>query len=350
INKDHLSAHLRSVFYYSVFFPIVEILSALSIGLVIWYGGEAIISDKEVTLGELVAFILYIHMMFRPIRQLADRFNILQMGIVGSERVFKVLDTEDFISDNGKKELDTIEGNVEYRNVQFAYKDEDWVLNNLSFKIEKGKHLALVGRTGSGKTSIINILNRFYEIQEGEILIDGINITDFSLRNLRKHTAIVQQEVHLFSSTIMENIILFDEDIKEYDVINSAKEIGIHDFIMSLPGGYNYVVGERGITLSTGQRQLISFLRVYLRNPKILILDEATSSIDSHTEEILQTALNKLSEGRTTIVIAHRLSTIINSDKILLLENGKVLEEGTHSELLKKGGKYSEMYITQISD
>ena len=350
INKDHLSAHLRSVFYYSVFFPIVEILSALSIGLVIWYGGEAIISGKEVTLGELVAFILYIHMMFRPIRQLADRFNILQMGIVGSERVFKVLDTEDFISDNGKKELDTIEGNVEYRNVQFAYKDEDWVLNNLSFKIEKGKHLALVGRTGSGKTSIINILNRFYEIQEGEILIDGINITDFSLRNLRKHIVVVQQEVHLFSSTIMENIILFDKDIKEDDVINSAKEIGIHDFIMSLPGGYSYVVGERGITLSTGQRQLISFLRVYLRNPEILILDEATSSIDSHTEEILQTALKKLSEGRTTIVIAHRLSTIINSDKILLLEDGMVLEEGTHAELLEKGGKYSEMYITQISD
>ena len=289
-------------------------------------------------------------MMFRPIRQLADRFNILQMGIVGSERVFKVLDTEDFIADNGKKELDKIEGNVEYRNVQFAYKDEDWVLNNLSFKIEKGKHLALVGRTGSGKTSIINILNRFYEIQEGEILIDGINITDFSLRNLRKHIVVVQQEVHLFSSTIMENIILFDKDIKEDDVINSAKEIGIHDFIMSLPGGYSYVVGERGITLSTGQRQLISFLRVYLRNPEILILDEATSSIDSHTEEILQTALKKLSEGRTTIVIAHRLSTIINSDKILLLEDGMVLEEGTHAELLEKGGKYSEMYITQISD
>ena len=350
INKDHLSAHLKSVFYYSVFFPVVEILSALSIGLVIWYGGEAIISGKEVTLGELVAFILYIHMMFRPIRQLADRFNILQMGIVGSERVFKVLDTEDFIADNGKKELDTIQGNVEYRNVKFSYKDEDWVLKNLSFKIEKGKNLALVGRTGAGKTSVINILNRFYDIQEGEILIDGINITDFSLKNLRKHTAIVQQEVHLFSSTIMENIILFDEGINEDDVINSAKEIGIHDFIMSLPGGYNYVVGERGITLSTGQRQLISFLRVYLRNPKILILDEATSSIDSHTEEILQTALKKLSEGRTTIVIAHRLSTIINSDKILLLENGKVLEEGTHSELLKKGGKYSEMYITQISD
>jgi len=350
INNSHLSAHLRSVFYYSVFFPLVEIFSALSIGLIIWYGGEAIISGKEVTLGELVAFILYIHMMFRPIRQLADRFNVLQMGIVGSERVFKVLDTKDFITDNGTIEKENIGGDVEYKDVRFSYKNEDWVLKGLSFKIEKGKTLALVGRTGAGKTSIINILNRFYEIQSGDILIDGIDIREFKLKNLRKHIAVVQQEVHLFSSSIMENIILFDKNIKENDVVSAAKEIGIHDFIMSLPNNYNYRVGERGITLSTGQRQLISFLRVYLRNPKILILDEATSSIDSHTEEILQDAMNKLSEGRTTIIIAHRLSTIINSDKILLLENGKVLEEGTHSELLKRKGKYSEMYQTQISE
>ena len=350
INNDHLSANLKSVFYYSVFFPVVEILSALSIGLVIWYGGEAIISGKEVTLGELVAFILYIHMMFRPIRQLADRFNILQMGIVGSERVFKVLDTDDCILDRGKKEFQTIQGNLEYRNVHFAYKDRDWVLNKLSFKIEKGKKLALVGRTGSGKTSIINILNRFYDIQRGKILVDGINITEFSLSNLRKHIAVVQQEVHLFSSTIMENIILFDKDINEEAVINAAKEIGVHDFIMSLPEGYYYVVGERGVTLSTGQRQLIAFLRVYLRDPQILVLDEATSSIDSATEEILQTSLEKLSQGRTTIVIAHRLSTIINSDKILLLSEGRVLEEGTHLELINLEGKYFEMYVTQNAD
>jgi len=350
INNSHLSAHLRSVFYYSVFFPLVEIFSALSIGLIIWYGGEAIISGKEVSLGELVAFILYIHMMFRPIRQLADRFNVLQMGIVGSERVFKVLDTKDFIADNGTIEIEKIGGDVEYKDVKFSYKKEDWVLMGLSFIVEKGKKLALVGRTGAGKTSIINILNRFYEIQSGSILIDGLDIREFKLKNLRKHIAVVQQEVHLFSSSIMENIILFDQNIKENDVVLAAKEIGIHDFIMSLPNNYNYRVGERGITLSTGQRQLISFLRVYLRNPKILILDEATSSIDSHTEEILQAAMNKLSEGRTTIIIAHRLSTIINSDKILLLENGKVLEEGTHSELLKRKGKYSEMYQTQISE
>ena len=350
INKSHLSAHLKSVFYYSVFFPVVEILSALSIGMIIWYGGEAIISGEEVTLGELVAFILYIHMMFRPIRQLADRFNVLQMGIVGSERVFKVLDTKDFITDEGSVEKENIVGEIEYKNVKFAYKKEDWVLNGLSFKIEKGKNLALVGRTGAGKTSIINILNRFYEIQKGEIFIDGVEIRDFKLSNLRKHIAVVQQEVHLFSSSIMENIILFDENIKEQSVINAAKEIGIHNFIMSLPGGYSYVVGERGVTLSTGQRQLISFLRVYLRNPKILILDEATSSIDSHTEQILQNALEKISEGRTTIVIAHRLSTIVNSDKILLLENGKVLEEGSHSKLMNENGEYAKMYNTQISD
>ena len=347
INKNHLKAHLRSVFYYSVFFPIVEILSALSIGLIIWYGGESIISGKEVTLGELVAFILYIHMMFRPIRQLADRFNILQMGIVGSERVFKVLDTKDFIKDNGSVVKDKIEGTVKYKNVKFSYNDGKWVLNGISFSIEKGKKLALVGRTGSGKTSIINILNRFYEIQSGSITIDGINVEKFKLDNLRKHIAVVQQEVHLFSSSIMQNIILFDENISEFDVVKASKEIGIHDFILTLPGGYDYIVGERGVTLSTGQRQLISFLRVYLRNPQILILDEATSSIDSYTEQILQSALKKISEGRTTIVIAHRLSTVIDSDKILLLKNGTVLEEGNHSELIKLNGEYKKMYVTQ---
>ena len=349
INSKHLNAHLRSVFYYSVFFPIVEILSALSIGLIIWYGGEAIISGNDITLGELIAFILYIYMMFRPIRQLADRFNVLQMGIVGSERVFKVLDTKDFISDNGLLKKKKIKGVIEYKNVKFAYNDNNWVLNDISFTIKEGEKLALVGNTGSGKTSIINILNRFYEIQSGFINIDGINIKEYKLENLRKHIAVVQQEVHLFSSSILENIILFDKDITKENVFEAAKEIGIHDFILSLPGGYSYVVGERGVTLSTGQRQLISFLRVYLRNPKILILDEATSSIDSHTEHILQSSLNKISEGRTTIIIAHRLSTIVNSDKILLLKNGEVLEEGNHNDLLKLKGEYHKMYNNQLS-
>ena len=348
INKNHLKANLKSVFYYAVFFPIVEILSALSIGIIIWYGGESIVSGQEVTLGELVAFILYIYMMFRPIRQLADRFNILQMGIVGSERVFKILDTKEFINDEGILEKENIDGELEYKDVNFAYKKDNWVLKNLSFNIKEGESLALVGRTGSGKTSIVNVLNRFYEIQSGEIKIDGVNICDFTLDNLRKHISVVQQEVHLFSSSIMENIILHDEEISKEDVITAAKEIGIHDFIMNLPESYQYIVGERGITLSTGQRQLIAFLRVYLRNPKILILDEATSSIDSYTESILQTALQKISQGRTTIVIAHRLSTIINSDKILLLDNGIIKEQGSHQQLMERKGMYKMMYEMQL--
>ena len=349
INNNHLDANLKSVFYYSVFFPIVEILSALSVGAVVWYGGLSILSHQGVTQGEIFAFILYIYMMFRPIRQLADRFNILQMGIVGSERVFKILDTKEFIQDSGKVKNIDLKGRVEYKNVDFAYKDDDWVLRDISFTIDQGKKLALVGKTGSGKTSIINILNRFYEFQHGEIIIDNIHIHDFQLSYLRENIAVVQQEVHLFSSSIIDNVILFDKNISYDDVINAAKEIGVHDFIMSLPGGYQYVVGERGITLSTGQRQLISFLRVFLRNPRILILDEATSSIDSHTESILQIALNKISEGRTTIVIAHRLSTIINSDKILLLEDGNILEEGTHHELINQDSKYKQMYDSQFS-
>ena len=349
INNNHLDANLKSVFYYSVFFPIVEILSALSVGAVVWYGGLSILSHQGVTQGEIFAFILYIYMMFRPIRQLADRFNILQMGIVGSERVFKILDTKEFIQDSGKVKNIDIKGRVEYKNVDFAYKDDDWVLRDISFTIDQGKKLALVGKTGSGKTSIINILNRFYEFQHGEIIIDNIHIHDFQLSYLRENIAVVQQEVHLFSSSIIDNVILFDKNISYDDVINAAKEIGVHDFIMSLPGGYQYIVGERGITLSTGQRQLISFLRVFLRNPRILILDEATSSIDSHTESILQIALNKISEGRTTIVIAHRLSTIINSDKILLLEDGNILEEGTHHELINQDSKYKQMYDSQFS-
>lgn len=349
INNNHLDANLKSVFYYSVFFPIVEILSALSVGVVVWYGGLSILSNQGVTQGEIFAFILYIYMMFRPIRQLADRFNILQMGIVGSERVFKILDTKEFIQDSGKVKNIDLKGRVEYKNVDFAYKGDDWVLRDISFTIDQGKKLALVGKTGSGKTSIINILNRFYEFQHGEIIIDNIHIHDFQLSYLRENIAVVQQEVHLFSSSIIDNVILFDKNISYDDVINAAKEIGVHDFIMSLPGGYQYIVGERGITLSTGQRQLISFLRVFLRNPRILILDEATSSIDSHTESILQIALNKISEGRTTIVIAHRLSTIINSDKILLLEDGNILEEGTHHELINQDSKYKQMYDSQFS-
>ena len=350
INKSHRDAHLRSIFYYAVFFPIVEVLSAMSIGLIVWYGGQGILSGKDITVGELIAFILFIHMMFRPIRQLADRFNILQMGIVGSERVFKVLDTDEKITDLGGNLLEFMNGTISFKDVDFSYKPDERVLNGLTFEIKAGKMLALVGRTGAGKTSVISVLNRFYEIQKGEITIDGVNIDNVQLANLRKNIALVQQEVFLFSDSIMNNITLFNSEISRDKIIAAAKEIGVHNFIETLPNTYDYVVGERGVTLSAGQRQLIAFLRVYVRNPKILILDEATSSIDTSTEEMLQNALSKLSENRTTIVIAHRLSTIVKSDKILHLKNGSVLEEGTHKQLLQSGGDYAEMYNLQESN
>ena len=350
INRSHRDAHLRSIFYYAVFFPIVEVLSAMSIGLIVWYGGQGILSGKDITVGELIAFILFIHMMFRPIRQLADRFNILQMGIVGSERVFKVLDKVEKITDSGKNTLESVEGSISFNDVNFSYKKDELVLRNLNFEIKAGKMLALVGRTGAGKTSIISVLNRFYEIQKGIISIDGINIDTVKLSSLRKNIALVQQEVFLFSDSILNNITLFDTDITKVKIIEAAKEIGVHSFIETLPNTYDYVVGERGVTLSAGQRQLIAFLRVYVRNPKILILDEATSSIDTATEQLLQNALEKLSKNRTTIVIAHRLSTIIKADKILHLKNGSVHEEGTHEFLLKSGGAYAEMYSLQESD
>jgi ATP-binding cassette subfamily B protein len=350
INKKHTDANIKGIFYYAVFFPVVEVLSAMSIGLIVWYGGQGIVDGKDITIGELVAFILFIHMMFRPIRQLADRFNILQMGIVGSERVFKVLDTHEKIINNGTQNLNNIQGAIAFSNVHFSYKDDEWVLKGLSFKIETGKMLALVGRTGAGKTSIVSVLNRFYEINSGTISIDGVNVNDVLLSSLRKNIAMVQQEVFLFSDSILNNITLFDSSISRQTVVASAKEIGVDDFINSLPNNYDYVVGERGVTLSSGQRQLIAFLRVYVRNPKILILDEATASIDTATEELLQSALEKLSKNRTTIVIAHRLSTIVNADKILHLKNGKVLEEGTHLELLEKKGDYSQMYRSQSDE
>ncbi len=347
INKEHRDAHLRSIFYYAVFFPVVEVLSAMSIGLIVWYGGHGILEGKSITVGELIAFILFVHMMFRPIRQLADRFNILQMGIVGSERVFKVLDTEEKIIDNGIKTFTDLKGSIAFSDVDFAYKKGEWVLKDLSFNIDAGNMLALVGRTGAGKTSIVSVLNRFYDINSGAITIDGINVKDIALANLRKNIALVQQEVFLFSDSILNNITLFDATVSRETVVAAAKEIGVDEFINSLPGNYDYVVGERGVTLSAGQRQLIAFLRVYIRDPKILILDEATASIDTATEELLQLALEKLSTNRTTIVIAHRLSTIVNADKILHLKNGNVLEEGTHQELLKFKDAYSEMFSKQ---
>ena len=347
INSEHRDAHLRSIFYYAVFFPVVEVLSAVSIGLVVWYGGQGIISGKEITIGEIIAFIIYIQMMFRPIRQLADRFNILQMGIVGSERVFRVIDTDEKIENDGNMEVSDLAGDISFENVWFRYKKDQWILKDLSFSIKSGNFLALVGHTGAGKSSIIRILNRFYEIEKGNIKIDNISIKNLTLESLRNNIALVQQEVFLFSDSIFNNISLYEENISEELIIRSSKEIGIYDFIMSLPNGFNYVVGERGVTLSSGQRQLIAFLRVYVRNPKILILDEATASIDSSTEKLIQNALDKLSKNRTTIVIAHRLSTIVKADKILLLEEGKIKEQATHKSLLELNGEYTKMYNHQ---
>tara|TARA_B100000767_G_scaffold52310_1_gene47770 strand:- start:65 stop:1825 length:1761 start_codon:yes stop_codon:yes gene_type:complete len=349
INVLHRDAHLRSIFYYAVFFPIVEVLSAASIGLIVWYGGQNILTENTITPGEIIAFILFIHMMFRPIRQLADRFNVLQMGIVGSERVFKILDTDEKINDKGTRKLEEINGTISFSNVWFAYKDKQWVLKDLTFDIGAGKMLALVGQTGSGKSSIIRVLNRFYEINKGKITLDGVSVDEISINSLRKNIALVQQEVFLFSDSLLNNITLYDNSISKESIVNAAKEIGIHDFISSLPGCYDYKVGERGVTLSSGQRQLIAFLRVYLRDPKILILDEATASIDSETEALIQNALGKLSENRTTIVIAHRLSTIVQADKIILLKEGDILEQGSHASLIKENGYYSKMYKNQSS-
>tara|TARA_E500000331_G_C17266911_1_gene717527 strand:- start:1678 stop:3438 length:1761 start_codon:yes stop_codon:yes gene_type:complete len=347
INKSHQDAHIRSILYYSIFFPVVEILSASSIGLIIWWGGSAILSGNEVTFGELVAFILYIHMLFRPIRQLADRFNILQMGIVGSERVFRILDADQKIEDKGKSVLENVKGEICFQDVFFAYNKNQWVLKNINFEIQAGKTLALVGETGAGKTSVTNVLNRFYDIQKGAIYVDDKSIKEVKISSLREQIAFVPQEVFLFSDTIFNNITLYDEHISIFQLKEAAKEIGIDDFISSLPGGYHYTVGERGVTLSTGQRQLIAFLRVYVRNPKILILDEATSSIDTETEQLLQIALEKIAVNRTLIVIAHRLSTIRNANKILLFKDGKILEHGSHKELMLQKGIYQKMYSTQ---
>ena len=347
INKAHQDAHIRSILYYSIFFPLVEILSASSIGLIIWWGGSAILSGQDITFGELVAFILYIHMLFRPIRQLADRFNILQMGIVGSERVFKILDTDQKIKDNSDFVLEKVKGDISFKDVFFAYNKEQWVLKGINFDIEAGKTLALVGETGAGKTSVTNVLNRFYDIQKGSINIDSHSIQEVKLSSLREQIAFVQQEVFLFSDSIFNNITLYDEHISIQKVEEAAKNIGIHRFIKSLPGGYDYSVGERGVTLSTGQRQLIAFLRVYVRNPRILILDEATSSIDTETEQLLQNALEKLAENRTLIIIAHRLSTIRNANKILLFKNGEIAEQGSHNDLMSQKGIYQKMYSTQ---
>lgn len=349
INKNHRDANIKTVWAYSVFFPVVEILSAASIALMVWYGFKEVIV-QHTTPGVIFSFILFIYMLYRPIRQLADRFNTLQMGMVSSERVFKLLDTNSSIENNGTQTAKELIGNIEFKNVWFAYNNEDWVLKDISFNIKKGEALALVGATGTGKSSIINLIGRYYEINKGEILIDGINIKDIELNLLRKHISVVLQDVFLFSDTIYNNITLYSPDIKESQVIDAAKKVGSHDFISQLPGGYQYNVKERGALLSAGQRQLISFIRAYVHQPEILILDEATSSIDSESEALIQHATEVLTKDRTSIIVAHRLSTIKNATKILVIDKGEIVEEGSHNELINKSGYYKKLYDYQFSN
>lgn len=348
INAQHRDAHVRSIWYYAVFMPVVEILSATSLGMIVWWGSGQVMAG-DVSLGHLIEFILFIHMLFRPIRELADKFNTLQMGVVSSERVFRVLDTQANIEDSGSLAPATINGEIEFKNIWFAYTKDEYVLKNISFKVEKGSSLALVGATGSGKTSIINLLSRFYEFEKGEILLDGENVRDYSKQFLRQNIAVVLQDVFLFSDTIYRNITLGDDNISKESVTEAAKAFGAHDFISNLPGQYDYNVMERGAMLSVGQRQLISFVRAYVHNPAVLVLDEATSSIDTESEDIIQKALSKLMEGRTSIMIAHRLATIQNADTILVMEKGAVLEMGSHQELLEKEGHYKTLFDLQFN-
>lgn len=348
LNHEHYSANDKSVLYYSVFFPVVEVILALAISLLIWYGANQVMNGFA-TVGIFTSFILYLNLAFRPLRMLADKFNTLQMGIIASERVFKLLDTNDKIEDTGTYAPEAIKGNIEFQNVWFAYNNEEYVLKNISFDVKAGETLAIVGATGSGKSSTINILNRFYEINKGMILLDGVDTKEYKLNTLRSYIGTVLQDVFLFSGSVMDNITLKNPAITEAQVIEASKLVGAHDFIMELPNGYQHNVMERGSTLSVGQRQLISFIRALVYNPQILILDEATSSVDTESENLIQHAIETLVKGRTSIVIAHRLSTIQNADKIMVLEHGEIKEIDTHEELLKReDGYYKRLYEMQF--
>ena len=349
INDEHRKANIRSVWYYSIFFPVVEIITALALALMVWYGAQNVINGTA-TVGQITAFILYLNMLFRPLRMLADKFNTLQMGFVAAERVFAVLDNKEFISNNGTKEATNFQGKIDFENVWFAYNGEELVIKDLNFTLMPGQTLAIVGATGAGKSSIINILNRFYDIQQGTIKIDDTDIREFELGSLRQKIGMVMQDVFLFSGTIMENITLHNDSITEEEVHAAARMLGAHDFIMRLPNNYGYNVMERGATLSLGQRQLISFVRALVYNPAILILDEATSSVDIETEQVIQSAVENLINNRTSIVIAHRLSTIQHADTIMVLEKGKVVEAGNHYELLAADGAYRKLHEMQFKE
>jgi len=350
INEKHKKAWLKTVWYNSIFFPIAELSTSVTIGLIVWFGGlNAVLENSSITLGTIFLFIQLSQMLFRPLRQIADKFNTLQMGMVAASRIFKIIDTKSNILDLGTKNEELIDGNIVFDNISFSYINNEKVIKNLSFKINNGEKIAIVGSTGSGKTTIVNLISRFYDTQDGSIFIGRENIKDYKLESLRGRIALVLQDVFLFSDTILNNITLWDSSISFDSVVIAAKKIGIHDFILSLPEGYNYNVKERGVMLSQGQRQLISFLRAYIKNPSILILDEATSSIDSNSEELIQNATEKITENKTSIIIAHRLSTILNSDRIFVMNKGVLVENGTHKELiLKKDGYYKGLYEIQF--
>ncbi len=349
INDEHRKANIRSIWYYSIYFPVADILAAAGTGLVVWYGAREILSSN-VTFGTVTAFVMFIGLFFRPIRMLADRFNTLQMGIVSTDRILKLLDSDDYTQNNGAFIPAKLHGQVAFDKVWFAYNDENWVLRDISFEVPEGKTVAFVGATGAGKSSIINLLSRFYDINRGHIRIDGRDLHEYELGALRQNIGVVLQDVFLFSDTIENNITLGDPTINREKMIEAAKLVGVHDFIERLPGGYAYNVQERGATLSVGQRQLISFVRAMVQNPRIIVLDEATSSVDTETEELIQAAIEKLMKGRTAIVIAHRLSTIQKADNIIVVDKGQLVEQGTHEELLQQEGAYANLYRMQYKE
>lgn len=346
-NAQHRNAHIRANWYFSIFFPVIEIIMAIALGLLVWYGSKSILA-AEISPGVVVAFIMYINMIFRPIRELVDKFNTLQMGMVSAERIFEVLDTDEITENKGTLQPGHIRGEIVFDKVWFAYRGENWVLKDINFKIAPGETLALVGATGAGKSSVINILSRFYEINKGSILLDGEDIREYELNFLRRTIGTVLQDVFLFSDSIANNISLHEPAISREQIIAASKQVGAHDFIMQMPGGYDYVVQERGATLSSGQAQLISFIRALVHDPRILVLDEATSSVDTETEELIQQAIDALMKGRTSIVIAHRLSTIQKADKIIVLDKGVMMEMGSHQELLARDGAYKKLYDLQF--
>lgn len=351
INQKHNKAWIKTIFYNSIFFPIADIISSITLGVIILYGGFQIINGNPfTTIGQMTSYTMFIGMLFNPLRQIADKFNEMQMGMIAANRVFDILDSDNDVQTDGEKIANHFNGNILFENVRFSYIEKEEVLKGINLKVNAGETIAIVGATGAGKSTIINLLNRFYEINSGAIYIDDQNINDFKLESLRQQIAIVLQDVFLFADTIHNNITLNNPDISREEVIAAAKEIGVHKFIESLPNGYDYDVKERGVMLSSGQRQLIAFLRAYLSNPSILILDEATSSIDTYSEELIQKATETITKGRTSIVIAHRLATIINADKIIVMDKGQIVEEGTHQELVNKAeGYYKKLYDSQFS-